>query len=44
MPKKRYNGEEIMHKLRSADVLLGQIKTVAKTCQQLGVTDETCYC
>ncbi len=24
MPKKRYNAEEIIHKLRGADVLLGQ--------------------
>ena len=24
MPKKRYNAEEIIHKLREADVLLGQ--------------------
>ena len=29
MPKKRYNAEEIIHKLRGADVLLGQGKTVS---------------
>jgi hypothetical protein len=27
MPKKRYNAEEIVHKLREADVLLSQAKT-----------------
>ena len=27
MPSKRYNAEEIIHKLRAADVLLGQGKT-----------------
>ena len=28
MPKKRQNAEEIIHKLREADVLLGQGRTV----------------
>ena len=41
MPKKRYNAEEIIHKLREADVLLGQDKTVARTCKRLGVTEQT---
>lgn len=43
MPKKRYNAEEIIHKLREAEVLLGQGKTVADVCKQLGVTDQTYY-
>jgi len=43
MPKKRYNAEEIIHKLREADVLLGQGRTVAQACKQLGVTDQTYY-
>jgi hypothetical protein len=29
MPKKRYNAEEIIQKLRGADVLLSQGKTVS---------------
>ena len=41
MPSKRYNAEEIIHKLREADVLLAQDKTVAQVCKQLGVTDQT---
>ena len=38
MPKKRYNAEEIIHKLREADVLLAQGKTITETCKQLAVT------
>ena len=43
MPKKRYNAEEIIHKLREADVLIAQGKTVAETRKALGVTDQTYY-
>ncbi len=43
MPKKRYNAEEIIHKLREADVLLGQGHTVSQVCKQIGVTDQTYY-
>jgi transposase-like protein len=43
MPKKRYNAEEIIQKLREADVLLAQDNTVAETCKQLGVTEQTYY-
>ncbi len=43
MPKKRYNAEEIIHKLRGADVLLSQEKTVSQACKQLGVSDQTYY-
>jgi putative transposase len=43
MPSKRYNAEEIIYKLREADVLLAQDKTVAQVCKQLGVTDQTYY-
>jgi putative transposase len=43
MPKKRYNAEEIIHKLRESDVLLSQGKTVSQACKQLGVSDQTYY-
>ncbi len=43
MPKKRYNAEEIIHKLRGADVLLSQGKTASQACKQLGVSDQTYY-
>ncbi len=41
MPKKRYNAEEIIHKLRGADVLLSQGNTVSQACKQIGVSDPT---
>ena len=43
MPKKRYTAEAIIHKLREADVLIGQGKTVQEVCKALGVTDQTYY-
>lgn len=43
MAKKRYKAEDIIHKLREADVLLAQGKTVAEVGRALGVTDVTYY-
>ena len=43
MPWKRYNAEEIIHKLREADVLLGQGQNVSGVCKQLGVSEQTYY-
>ncbi|MBM4214413.1 MAG: transposase [Gammaproteobacteria bacterium] len=43
MGEQRYTTEEIIHKLREADVLLAQGKTVAETCRQLGVADQTYF-
>jgi putative transposase len=43
MPKKRYNTEEIIHKLREADVLLGQGRKVSEVCKQIFVSDQTYY-
>ena len=43
MPKKRYNAEEIIHKLREADVLQGQGRTVSQACKQIGISDQTYY-
>lgn len=40
---RKYSSEEIIHKLREADVLLGQGKTIAEACKQLGVTDQTYF-
>jgi transposase-like protein len=40
---KRYGAEEIIRKLRQADVLLSQGKNVAAVCKELGVTDVTYY-
>ena len=43
MAKKRYNAEEIIHKLREAEVLLAQGSSIAQACKQLGITDQTYY-
>ena len=43
MPRKRFKPEEIIQKLREAEVLLSQGKNVAEACRQIGVTDQTYY-
>jgi transposase-like protein len=43
MAKRKYSPEEVIHKLREADVLLGQGKTIAEACKQLGVTGHTYF-
>ena len=43
MPKKRYRPEEIISKLREADVLISQGKKVVDVIKSLGVTDVTYY-
>ena len=41
MPRKRYQVEEIIQKLREAEVLLSQGRNVSEACRQIGVTDNT---
>jgi putative transposase len=41
--KKRYSGPQIVAKLREADRLLGQGKTVEEVCKEINVTDATYY-
>ncbi|MCB1744391.1 MAG: transposase [Gammaproteobacteria bacterium] len=43
MARKRHSAEEIVNKLREAEVLLSGGATVAQACKQLGVTDQTYY-
>ena len=43
MRKKRYNAEEIIHKLREADVLLSQGINVSQVCKRIGVSEQTYY-
>jgi putative transposase len=43
MSRKRYSAEEIVNKLRQADVELGRGKTVSVVCKQIGVTDQTYF-
>ena len=43
MPRKKHSVEQIIHKLREAEVLLSQGKAVAEVCRSLGVTEQTYY-
>ena len=43
MARKRYTTEEIIRKLREAEVLVGQGKTVADVIRHLGISDVTYY-
>jgi len=41
MPKKANTPEQIIHKLREAEVMLSQGTTVSLICKKIGVTDQT---
>ena len=41
--KKRYGGPQIVAKLRQADVLIGQGKTVPEVCKEIEVSQQTYY-
>lgn len=43
MTKKRYRPEDIITKLRVADIFISQGKTIAETIRLLGVSDVTYY-
>ena len=43
MARKRHSSEEIIHKLREADVEIGRGRTVGEVCKQLAVTEQTYY-
>jgi len=43
MARKRYTAEQIIGKLREAEVLIAGGKTVSETVRELGVTDQTYY-
>lgn len=43
MAKRKHASEEIIHKLREADVLLGQGRTVLEVAKQLGVVEQTYF-
>ena len=43
MPGKRYTAEQIVNKLREADVLISQGRTIGQAAKQLGITDQTYY-
>ena len=43
MPRVTYSVEQIIHKLREAEVLLGQGQTVKDICRKWNITDPTYY-
>jgi putative transposase len=43
MGRKRHSAEEVINKLRQADVELGKGSTVASVCKLLGVTEPTYF-
>ena len=43
MSRKRFKAEEIIHKLREAEVLLAQGKKAPEVCKKLGVAEQTYY-
>ena len=43
MARRTYTSEQIINKLREAEILLSRGSTVAETSRQLGVTEQTYY-
>ena len=43
MARKRFTAEQIIMKLREAEVGLAQGQTVGQVCKQIGVTEQTYY-
>ena len=43
MSRKRFSAEQIVNKLREAEVLIAQGQTVGQVCKQIGITDQTYY-
>ncbi len=43
MPRVKFSVEPIIHKLREAEVLLGQGQTVKEICRKWNITDPTYY-
>ncbi len=43
MSKKRFTTEQIIHKLREAEVIIAKGKLVPEACRQIGVTEQTFY-
>ena len=43
MARKRHTAEEIVNKLREADVEIAQGMSIAQACRKIGITDQTYY-
>lgn len=43
MPRRAFTTEQIINKLREAEVLVSQGKTIEEICRALGISDQTYY-
>lgn len=43
MPRKIFKPEQIINRLRTAEVELSQGRTVAQVCKKIGITEQTYY-
>tara|TARA_Y100000588_G_scaffold293230_1_gene312835 strand:- start:31 stop:336 length:306 start_codon:yes stop_codon:yes gene_type:complete len=43
MTRKRYTPEQIIRKLREAEVMISQGKTISQAARQIGIVDQTYY-
>lgn len=43
MPRKRHTAEQIITKLREAEIELAKGQTTSEVCRKLGITDQTYY-
>jgi transposase-like protein len=43
MPRKIFKPEQIINRLRTAEVELSQGRTVAQACKKIGITEQTYY-
>ena len=43
MPRKRHSTEQIIHKLREAEVELSKGQTTKEICRKLAITGQACY-
>jgi len=43
MPRQRYTTEQIINKLRQAEVLLSQGRSIREVAKELAISEHTCY-
>jgi len=43
MTRRRYTSEQLITRLREAEVELAKGQTTAEVCRKLGITEQTCY-
>lgn len=43
MPRKKYSAEQIIGKLREAELVINQGQTIGLACRKIGITEQTYY-